>query len=70
MSVFFCMYVSTPHDPGWSEERALDPLELKLQMAVTLHIGAGNWIWMLCKNSCALTVFKYLHKLIIPAPVK
>lgn len=28
------------------EERVLDTLELKLQKAVSYHVGAGNWIWV------------------------
>jgi hypothetical protein len=33
------------------EKSVLDPLELELQMAVSCHVSAGNWIWVLWKSS-------------------
>lgn len=44
MYVFFlCIYLQHVW-PGAliSQKKALDPLELKLQMPVSLHLGAGN----------------------------
>ena len=29
----------------WFQRRALDPLELELQMVVSHHVGAGNPLW-------------------------
>jgi hypothetical protein len=36
------------------QKRALDPLELKLQMVVSHNVGAGNQTPVLCKiHSCS-----------------
>ena len=35
---------------GW-QKRALDPLELKTQMVVSHHVGAGDQTQVLCKSS-------------------
>lgn len=32
------------------QKRVLDPLELELRMAVSHHVGSGNWTWVLCKS--------------------
>ena len=41
---FACMNVSVPYVCSACEgqDRALDPLDLKLQKTVTQHVGAGN----------------------------
>ena len=33
------------------QKKALDPLELQLQMVVSLHVGSGNLTQVLWKNS-------------------
>lgn len=37
------------------KKRALDPTELKVQLAVNHHVGARNRTWILCKSSRALS---------------
>jgi hypothetical protein len=42
------------HGCGWYSRRpvrALDSLELQLQMVVSKHVGAGNQTWVLWKGS-------------------
>lgn len=34
---------------------ASDSLDLELEMVVRCLVGAGNWVWVLCKSSSALT---------------
>ena len=50
---FACMYVCVPHKclaaPG-GQKKALVPLELELEMIVNCCVGAGNQIWVFCKN--------------------
>jgi hypothetical protein len=45
-----CMYVHCIRDLG-GQKRVLDPLELELQTAVSHHVGAGTYIYVLRKNS-------------------
>lgn len=33
----------------WRQMRALDSLELELEMVLRLHVGDGSWMWVLCK---------------------
>jgi hypothetical protein len=46
------MYVWVPHAFGaWGgREKALDSLELELQMVVSHYVGVGNWTQALYKN--------------------
>lgn len=54
--VFFFSCTCVPH--SWSalggQQRALDPLGLELQLAVSHHVGAGDQIWVFCKSSFQL----------------
>lgn len=38
-----------------SEKRALDPMELKLLMVVSLCVGSGSWTWVLWKQVALTT---------------
>lgn len=41
--VFACLYVWAPRVQCLGgQERALDPLDLELQIVVSVHVGAGN----------------------------
>lgn len=35
---------------AWYPRRAVEPLELQLWMAESHHVGARNWIPVLCNN--------------------
>ena len=51
----FCLHISicTMCVPGayGSQKRALDLLELKLQMVVNYHVSAGNRTWVPCNSN-------------------
>jgi hypothetical protein len=52
-----CMSVCVPYGsmcvPGVQrgQKRAWDPLELELQMALSCHVGSGNWTWVPWESS-------------------
>lgn len=46
--------MSVLHLYVWCSERALEPLELELQMVVSHHVGAGDQILVFCKKSLLL----------------
>lgn len=83
MSVFLhvCKYTPCMQYPGWSEERAFDPPGTEVtdggdppHRCWELHVDALReqiYSYLLSHPQAPfLLVFKYLHKLIIPAPVK
>lgn len=43
----FVLHVSIVHG---GQKRLSNPLELKLQIIVIRHVGAGDQIWVLCKK--------------------
>lgn len=60
-----CMYTGTVLSTcmcmtgaNQGQKRALDSLEVELQMAVICQIGAGNLTWVVCKNKY-LCVYGY-----------
>lgn len=54
-----CVYVLSACSARRGQQRALDPLELELQLAVSCHEGAGNWM-VLCKSSQRFQLLNYL----------
>lgn len=49
--------VACVHWVAWEdEEDKSDHLLLELQMAVSIHVGAGNWIEVLCKSRGAVAL--------------
>jgi hypothetical protein len=48
---FVCEYVYHVCSACGDQKRALWHMDMELQVAVGLHQGAGNWIWVLCKRS-------------------
>lgn len=51
-----CVHVCTAHNSGacGGQKRAVDALELKLQMIVSNHEDAGDWTRGFCKsNMCS-----------------
>lgn len=47
-------YMCINHLHAWysqSQKRTLDPLELELKTTDSCHLGAGNWIMVLCESS-------------------
>ena len=75
----FCLHVSLYHMHSWypwSQKRASDLWELKLQTAVSHHLRAGSWTKALYKSSefslpaerslrpCLVTTFKIKHSTI------
>lgn len=63
-----CLYVYlwTTSVPGaWGvQKRALDPLELELQVVVNHHVLTGKWTQVFCKNSQCSYPLSYL-----PSPI-
>lgn len=53
MNVFSCMCVCAMYMPDIlkGQKRASDTSVSELQMLVRCHVGAGNQVWLLCKNS-------------------
>ena len=43
-----------------SQKGQSDPLELELQMVVSLYVGAGNQTWVLWKSSLCLQLLDHL----------
>ena len=48
-----CVSICTVYMPGAGrgQKRALDLLELELQMVVNCYVDAGNGTWVICKSS-------------------
>jgi hypothetical protein len=48
IDVFPNIWLSSTHMPsaGGGQEKALDPLELELQIVVSHHMGAENQTWI------------------------
>lgn len=53
MSVFACVCICAVYmlDVLEGQKRASNTSESELQMLVRCHVGAGNQVWLLCKNS-------------------
>ena len=49
--IYMCVYLPVAHGV---QKRALDPLELELQMVVSHHVGAENQTWVPWKSNNAL----------------
>ena len=48
---FVCVSMWVPCEYPWRSEDGIDPLELELGMAVTLHVGAENQTQVLYKDN-------------------
>jgi hypothetical protein len=46
-----CVCATFTHDAHRGQKRALDPLDLDLQMVVSQHVGAAHTPWVLWKGS-------------------
>ena len=46
-----CIYMCICLVTHRGQKRALEPLELELQMVVSCYVGARNQTWVLCKNN-------------------
>lgn len=42
VSIYVCVCTMGEPGPGGGWERASDPLDLELQIVMSLHVGAGN----------------------------
>lgn len=49
--VCVCVCATFTHDAHRGQKRALDPLDLDLQMVVSHHVHAANLLWVLWKSS-------------------
>jgi hypothetical protein len=60
MCVDFCWHVPCIYSAHGDQKRELDPLELEIQTIVSYHVGAGNQIQVLSKNSQCSKLLSHL----------
>lgn len=48
--VYICMHTTCMPGPHRGQKRALDTLEVELQVVVSYRASAGNWTWVLCSS--------------------
>lgn len=56
--IYICKYIYEPHLNIWYPEKpeeATDSLQLNLSLAVTCHVGLGNWAYVLGLNYWAIS---------------
>ena len=55
-----CLFATFMSGVHQGQRKAPDPVELESQLGITCHVGAGNWIWVLCQSSQCSQLLSHL----------